>query len=41
LSDKYLTLYAQFRAPDNRRKTRLKRVERLTEINKLRNVASC
>jgi len=31
----------QFRAPDDRRKHRSKHVERLTEINKLRNVASC
>jgi len=41
LSDKYLTLYVQFWAPDVGRKTRPKHVERLTEINKLRNVASC
>jgi hypothetical protein len=40
-SDKYLTLYVQFWAPDYGRKNRLKRVERLTEINKLWNVASC
>ena len=40
-SDKYLTLYAQFRAPDDGGKTRLKHVERLTEIKKLRNFASC
>ena len=31
----------QFSAPDDGRKNRLKHVERLTEINKLRNVASC
>ena len=31
----------QFWAPDDGRKTRLKHVERLTEINKLWNVASC
>ena len=31
----------QFGAPDNGRKPRLKNVEHLTEINKLRNVASC
>jgi len=30
-----LTLYVQFLAPDDGRKTRLKHVERLTEINKL------
>ena len=41
LSDQYLTLYVQFWAPDHGRKNRLKHVERLTEINKLRNVASC
>jgi len=29
-----LTLYVQFCAPDDGRKTRLKHVERLTEINK-------
>ena len=40
-SDKYLTLYVQFWAPDGGRKNRLKHVERLTEINKLWNVASC
>ena len=40
-SDKYVTLYVQFCAPGNGRKDRLKRVECLTEINKLRNVASC
>jgi len=34
-SDKYLTLYVQFWAPDDERKTRLKHAERLTEINKL------
>ena len=38
--DKCLTLYVQFWAPDDGRKNRLKHVERLTEINKLRNVAS-
>jgi len=31
----------QFWAPDDGRKNRLKHVERLTDINKLRNVASC
>jgi len=30
-----LTLYVQFRAPDDGRKKRLKHVERLREINKL------
>jgi len=40
-SDKYLTLYVQFWAPDDGRKPRLKHVEGLTEINKLWNVASC
>jgi hypothetical protein len=40
-TDQYLTLYVQFWAPDDERKTRLKHVERLTEINKLWNVASC
>ena len=39
--DKYLKLYVQFWAPDNGRKTRLKLVQHLTEINKLWNVASC
>ena len=39
-SDKYLTLYVQFWAPDDGRKNFLKHVERLTEINKLWNVAS-
>jgi len=34
-------LYVQFWAPDGGRKNRLKHVERLTEINKLWNVASC
>ena len=37
LSDRYcclLTLYVQFCAPDDGRKSRLKHVERLTEINK-------
>jgi len=33
-SDKYLTLYMLFCAPDDGRKNRLKHVERLTEINK-------
>jgi len=33
-SDKCLTLYAQFCAPDDGRKNRLKHVERRTEINK-------
>jgi len=32
---KCLTLYVQFYAPGDGRKTRLKHVERLTEINKL------
>jgi hypothetical protein len=42
LSDRYLTLYVQFWGPDDgREKPRLKRVERITEMNKLRNVASC
>ena len=41
LSDKYLTLYVQFWAPDDGRKNHLKHVERLTEINKLWNFASC
>jgi len=35
-----LTLYVQFCDPGDGRKTRLKHVERLAEIN-LRNVASC
>ena len=39
-SGKCLTLYVQFSAPDNGWKTRLKHVERLTETNKLRKVAS-
>ena len=34
-------LYVQFWAPDDGRKNRLKHVQRLTEINKLWNVASC
>jgi len=34
-------LCVQFWAPDDGRKNRLKHVERLTEINKLWNVASC
>jgi hypothetical protein len=34
-------MYMQFWAPDDGRKTRLKHVQRLTEINKLRKVASC
>ena len=37
----YLTLYVQFWAPDDGRKNHLKHVERLTEINKLWNFASC
>ena len=41
LSDQYLMPYAQFWAPDDGRKNRLKHVEHLTEINKLWNVASC
>ena len=40
-SDKYLTLYVQFWATDDGRKNRLKHVERLTEINKFWNFASC
>ena len=36
-----LTLYVQFWAPDDGRKNCLKHVQRLTEINKLWNVASC
>jgi len=40
-SDKYLTLYVPFWAPDDGRKNLPKHVERLTEINKLWNVASC
>jgi len=40
-SDKYLTLYVQFCATDDGQKTRLKHVERLTEINKLWNLVSC
>jgi len=36
-----LKLYERFCAPDDGRKSRLKHVQRLTEINKLRNVASC
>jgi len=36
-----LTLYVQFWAHDDGQKNCLKHVERLTEINKLRNVASC
>ena len=39
--DKYLTLYVQFWAPDDGWKNSLKHVQHLTEINKLRNVASC
>jgi len=41
LWDQYLTLYVQFWALDDGRKTRLKHVERLTEINKLWSFASC
>jgi len=40
-SDKYLMLYVQFWTPDDGRKIRLKHVQRLTEINKLWNAASC
>jgi len=40
-SDKYLMLYVLFGASDDGRKNCLKHVERLTEINKLWNVASC
>jgi len=36
-----MALYVQFWAPDDGRKNCLKHVERLTEINKLWNVASC
>ena len=39
-SDKCVTLYVQFWGPDDGRKPRLKHVQRLTEINKLRKVAS-
>jgi len=35
-----MTLYVQFWAPDDGRKTRLKYVERLSEINKLWNLVS-
>jgi len=38
-ASKCLTLYVQFCAPDDGQKTHLKHVQRLTEINKLRNVA--
>jgi hypothetical protein len=41
LSDQYLTMYGQFWALDDERQNRLKHAERLTEINKLWNVASC
>jgi len=41
VSSNGLTLYIQFWAPNDGRKTRLKHVERLTEIKKLWNVASC
>jgi len=41
LSDKYLTMYVQFWDPDDGRNKRLKHVERLTEIKKLWNFASC
>ena len=40
LSDQYLKPYVQFCAPDNGRKNRLKHVERLTEMNKLRKISS-
>ena len=40
-ADKYLTLYVQFWAHVDGRKTRLNHVERLTEMNKSCNVASC
>ena len=40
-SGKYLTLYVQFWALEDGRKTHLKHVERLTVIHKLRNIASC
>jgi len=36
-----VTLYVQFWAPDDGRKNFLKHVQRLTEINKLWNIASC
>ena len=35
------TLYVQFCAPDDRRKNRLKHVQRLKEKNKLWKIASC
>ena len=41
LSDQYLTLYAQFWAPDDGRKNRLKHVERVKEIKKFWIVACC
>jgi hypothetical protein len=41
LSDQYVMLYFQFWAIDDERKSRLKHVERLTEINKPWNVAGC
>jgi len=41
LSGQYLTLYVQFWAPDDEQKNCLRHVQRLTEINKWRNVASC
>jgi len=41
LSDQNLMLYVQFWAPGEGRKNRLKHVERLTEINKSWNAASC
>ena len=41
LSDQYLTLYVQFWAPGDGPKNCVKHAEHLTEINKLRNVASC
>jgi hypothetical protein len=39
--DKYPMLCIQFWAPDDGRRTRLKRVEHFTEINTLCNVATC
>ena len=38
---KHLTLYVQFWAPDDGRKTRLKHVQCLSGVYKLRKVASC
>ena len=41
LSDQHLMLHVRFWAPDDGRKPHLKHVERLTEIKKLWNIASC